>query len=110
MLRKESLLGWSAVSDAFATFFALSPQTNDTARRPGGSVQERLPGAQAMRTVVVPDTFSRAENSTRAVIGVVIVLIFATGILFALDFPVLVNAVRASKGFALDWRLFRIPA
>jgi PAS domain S-box-containing protein len=44
------------------------------------------------------------------VIGVVIVLIFATGILFALDFPVLVGAVRDAKGFALDWRLFRIPA
>jgi PAS domain S-box-containing protein len=110
MLRKESLLGWSAVSDAFATFFALSPAPNDPAKRVAETARAKPASAQAPRAVAAPDTFTRAENSTRAVIGVVIVLIIATGILFALDFPVLVNAVRDSKGFSLDWRLFRIPA
>jgi PAS domain S-box-containing protein len=109
MLRKESLLGWSAVSDAFATFFALSPLPNERAKAQNPP-REKLAAGQTSRTAVAPETFTRVENSTRAVIGVVIVLILATGILFALDFPVLVDAVRASKGFTLDWRLFRIPA
>ena len=109
MLRKESLLGWSAVSDAFGTFFALSPSAHP-AREKAIAPAEHTAAAPVVRLAEQHETFLRAENSTRAVIGVVIVLIVATAVLFALDFPVLVDAVRDSRGFTLDWRLFRIPA
>ncbi len=98
------------MSDAFATFFALTPPSNDIPNV-NADVSRELPrGAQASRTAVAPETFARVENSTRAVIGIVIVLIIATAILFAFDFPVLLNAVRSARGETLDWRLFRIPA